>query len=188
MPSAPPFPRLPQRRGARAALFGALLLSAPAPGGAATMRHPPPDDAAPHTPAAADLAARAHDAAGQDPAGQDPAPGPRLGAGARPCDGRLAMITLAIRDAAGAPVTGARLAARRAGARAPFPVQPQEQGAGEYLIVDDTALRHLARGDVALDVTVAHGSRRRVVRQVVGTTAGGCHVVRRSGAEVVTLR
>ena len=114
---------------------------------------------------------------------------PRPGARLRPCDGRLAMVMLTVRDAAGAPVTGASLTTRRAGARARFPVQPQEHGAGEYQLVDDTALRHLAQGDQALDVTVVHGGRRRVVvHQVVGTTARGCHVVRRSGAEIVTLR
>jgi hypothetical protein len=98
------------------------------------------------------------------------------------------MVVLAVRDADGAPVAGARLSARRAGDGAPFPVQPREHGAGDYLLVDDTALGHLAGGDVALDVTVAHGGRRRVVRQVVGASAGGCHVVRRAGDAVLTLR
>ena len=121
--------------------------------------------------------------------GQPPVAAPRLGREALPpCDGRLALVMLTVRDAAGAPVTGARLTTRRVGARAPFPVQPQEHGAGEYQLLDDSALRHFRGGDQTLAVTVAHGGRRRTVRQVVGTTAGGCHVVRRAGAEVVTLR
>ncbi len=163
-PSAPPPGR---RRGPPPGLAGVL--------GALALAAPPPAAAPPVT----------------DPAfsAQPPAraAGPRLGARARPCDGRFAMLMIAVRDAAGAPVTGARLATRRAGAREPFPVQPQEHGGGDYQLLDDTALRYLAGGDQALELTVAHGGRRRVVRQVVGTSPGGCHVVRRSGADVVTL-
>lgn len=125
-----------------------------------------------------------------------PPPGEvRLGAArgaARPCDGRFAMVTLEVRDRAGAPVTGARITARLAGTRAPFAVQPREEGAGSYLLVDDTALGHVAAGagsarEVTLDVTVERGGRQATVRQVLARSANGCHVVRAGGPEVVTL-
>ncbi len=123
-------------------------------------------------------------------AGQPPAPRTaRLDARrARPCDGRFALVMLTVRDAAGAPVAGAQLVARRADSQDAFPVQPQEHADGEYQLLDDTALPHLAGGDQAIDVVVTHRGRRQVVRQVVGRTADGCHVARRAGPQAVTLR
>jgi len=90
----------PRRRlAALAGLFGALAIP-PAPGGATPIPDASPAD------------------------GPPPAAEPRPGREALPpCDGRRALVTLTVRDAAGAPVTGARLTTRRAGARAPFPVR-----------------------------------------------------------------
>jgi hypothetical protein len=167
MPRHTPSPALRRPARSRAGRLGAVLLLAPTLAATTPVSSQPPSDA-----------------------GQPPAPRTaRLDARrARPCDGRFAMVMLTVRDAQGAPVVGARLAARRADSRAAFPVQPQEHADGEYQLLDDTALPHLAGGDQAVDVVIAHGGRSQVVRQVLGRTADGCHVARRAGPETVTLR
>jgi hypothetical protein len=107
------------------------------------------------------------------------------------CDMRLRMIPLAVRDARGRPVTGARLALRDARTKQPVAAEPREDGRGRYTLLDDAALGLLpttAGGTRALELVVTRGAMRRVVPLTLGRTADGCHAALVEGPSVVTLR
>ena len=126
-----------------------------------------------------------------DPSRQAPSSPPMEATLAAPrsgCGGRLALVEIALRDRRGAPLTGATLTLRDARTRTPFAVQPQELGSGEYRLLDDSALPHVPAGGRALELVVTHGARRIVSRQVIARSTDGCHVVRRAGAEALTVR
>lgn len=112
-----------------------------------------------------------------------------------PCTGSFAMVTLAVTDAAGRPITDADVKAVSRRSHQPLssgldaPSRDFLASRGHYLLADDGMRNHLTPANDTLDITVTREGRRATARVVIGLDQPcKCHVARLAGPDTVILR
>ena len=105
----------------------------------------------------------------------------------RICDMSMRIVSLQLRTAAGAPVSGASITVRRVRTRTLVDRAEAMGDQGDYKVIEDGTLADLRAGGEPFDVTFRKGARVRRVRLIIGMDAGGCHVALKSGTTRVSM-
>ena len=109
---------------------------------------------------------------------------------AKACDGSLAVVTIRVVDAAGAPVNDAVIELKRVKDATVLVRLEKAMGTrGDYPLIDDSALARVAPDGEPFDAEISARGKKTVARLTIGRRPPArCHVALLAGPSIVTLK